>query len=54
MFAAVLGLTADRAEDLQNQLLEAARDKDAIRGDNDSYGQRYTVDLKPVVRRAAL
>ncbi len=46
VFAAVLGLTAAMAEDLQNQLLEAARYEEAVSGDNDSYGHRYSVDFE--------
>jgi hypothetical protein len=45
VFAAALGLTADRADDLRSALLEAAVAAEAVAGDQDQYGQRYVVDF---------
>ena|SRR5438552_1829984 len=45
VFAAVLGLTADHAEQLREALLEAARISDAKTADQDAYGQRYVIDF---------
>jgi hypothetical protein len=45
VFAAVLGLTAANAADLRVALLEAARLGDALPGEQDEYGQRYTIDF---------
>lgn len=45
VFASVLGLTDADAEELRAALLEAARTLDAIPGEQDEYGQRYTLDL---------
>jgi hypothetical protein len=45
VFASVLGLTDADAEELRAALLEAARTLDAIPGEKDEYGQRYTLDL---------
>lgn len=44
-FAAALGLTADRAEELLDALLEAARTEEATATDQDEHGQRYVVDF---------
>lgn len=44
VFAASLGLTADDAEFLKDILLEAVQTEDATLGEQDEYGQRYTVD----------
>lgn len=45
VFAAVLGLTADHAEMLQEALLAAARTHDAVPTDQDEYGQRFVIDF---------
>jgi hypothetical protein len=45
VFAAVLGLTAADALILQARLLEVARTEEAVPGELDIYGQRYTVDF---------
>jgi uncharacterized protein DUF6883 len=44
VFASVLGLTAADAEELRDSLLEAARLQDVVPGEQDEYGQRYTLD----------
>jgi hypothetical protein len=44
-FAARLGLTSDRAEDLRRALLEAAREVDATVGEHDGFGQRFVVQF---------
>lgn len=46
VFATALGWTAGDAEQLRDLLLAAARREDAISGEKDEYGQRYTLDLK--------
>ena len=45
VFAAVLGLTATDAEQLRTALLHAAHTGDAVAGELDMYGQRYTIDF---------
>jgi hypothetical protein len=45
VFAAVLGLTADHAELLQDALKRAALEEEALTTDQDEYGQRYVVDF---------
>lgn len=45
IFAAVLGLTADDAEELREALLDAACTCAAIPTNWDEYGQRYVVDF---------
>lgn len=45
VFARVLGLTQDRAENLRRMLLTAARDGEAAPGPADEYGKRYVVDF---------
>jgi hypothetical protein len=45
LFATILGLTADEADNLRSILLQAVRTNDAKRGRQDLYGQRYTVDF---------
>jgi hypothetical protein len=45
VFARVLGVTAEQAEDLREALLAAARTGHATAGDRDDYGQRYVVDF---------
>ncbi len=46
VFAVALGITAADAPQLRAKLLEAARTKDAQRGELDLYGQRYTIDFE--------
>jgi hypothetical protein len=48
VFGAALGLTAADAEFLQGELLRVAREGDAIAGDTDEYGARYTIDFELV------
>jgi hypothetical protein len=43
VFAAVLGLTAEHAEELQAALLDAAITEDATATDRDEFGQRYVL-----------
>jgi hypothetical protein len=45
VFASVLGLTDADAAELRLALLEAARTLDVVTGEQDDYGQRYTLDL---------
>ncbi len=45
VFAALLGLTADEAEELRDALLHAAASQDASVSEQDQYGQRYVVDF---------
>jgi hypothetical protein len=45
VFAAALGLTAERADELQEALLTAASSEDAVPGDADEFGQRYVLDF---------
>ena len=54
VFISALGLTRADAEFLRGALLRAARQLDAVMGDVDEYGERYTVDfgLARGVRRA--
>lgn len=44
VFKAALGLTDEDAEELRDALLAAAQTEDADAGQEDEYGQRYTVD----------
>jgi hypothetical protein len=45
VFASALGTTADRAEELQDALMQAIGTLDATATDQDEYGQRYAVDF---------
>ena len=45
VFAATLGLTADHAEQRRAALLDAARNGEATAAEEDSYGQRYVLEL---------
>ncbi len=45
VFNSVLGLTAEEAEMLRDALLHAANTQDTIPGEQDEYGQRYTLDF---------
>lgn len=51
LFLAILGLSAEDAEELQLILLEAIQIHDAISTSQDEYGQRYVVDF-PLTRNA--
>ena len=60
VFAATLGLAQIDAEFLRESLLLAAREADALVGESDEYGDRFTVDFelnrgnqRAVVRSAA-
>ncbi len=48
VFASALGLAAANAVELRDDLLEAVVTRDAVPGENDRYGQRYTVDFTMV------
>lgn len=56
VFAAALGLTQADSEILCDALLAAAREADAVPGNSDDYGDRYTVDfeLEHAGRRARI
>jgi hypothetical protein len=45
VFAATLGLTMEHTDRLREALLFAAKTYDATLGEQDSFGQRYTVDF---------
>ena len=45
MFAAILGFTAQDAEELQQVLLSAAHTCEAFSAGGDDYGERYAVDF---------
>jgi hypothetical protein len=45
VFLSALDLRQSDAELLQTALLQAARDQDAVPGEADPYGSRYTVDF---------
>lgn len=46
VFEAVLGLTADDAEQLRSALLQAALTEDATPSEQDAFGQRYVIDFR--------
>jgi hypothetical protein len=46
VFAATLGLAQTDAELLREALLRAARNSDALVGESDEYGDRFTVDFE--------
>ncbi len=48
VFEAALGITKVNAETLRKAILESIRNAEAVRGEKDFYGQRYTVDCKIV------
>lgn len=48
LFVAMLGITADDAQELRSVLLEAVRTHDAQLGRRDAFGQRYKVDFELV------
>jgi hypothetical protein len=45
LFSAILGLTADHAEELRQILLEVVKTHEAQLGRQDEFGQRYTLDF---------
>jgi hypothetical protein len=45
LFAALLGLGVEDAEELRNILLNAVRTLDAELGEQDEHGQRYRIDF---------
>ena len=45
LFATVLGMSANDAENLREILLQAVKTRDAELGRSDEYGQRYTMDF---------
>src|SRR5437588_12637511 len=45
VFASTLGLAQTDAEFLREALLRAAREADALVGESDEYGDRFTVDF---------
>lgn len=45
VFANKLGLTIERAALLQQALLDAARNEEAVTTERDNYGQRYLIDF---------
>ncbi len=46
VFASVLGLTADNAEELCETLLSAALSEEASPAEKDEYGRRYVLDFE--------
>ena len=57
VFASVLGLTAKDAERLRDVLLNATRLENALEGDDDEYGKRYSIEFLMIVgdgRRAII
>lgn len=48
VFASALGVTAAQAESLRTTILEATKNEDAVEGEADAYGQRYTLDFEMV------
>jgi hypothetical protein len=46
LFAAILGMTADDAEELRQVLLEIVKLHEAQLGRQDEFGQRYTLDFE--------
>lgn len=53
VFASALGVTANEAELLRTQLLDAAQTTEVSLGEFDSYGQRYTMDFEMVTKVGA-
>ena len=45
VFLSALGLEQSDADFLRAALIEAAREEDAVPGEADEYGKRYTVDF---------
>jgi hypothetical protein len=48
LFRDLLGITIDQADMLVDALRNAAASGDAVPGDRDRYGQRYTIDFEMV------
>jgi len=46
LFASILGITLENAEELRDILLEIVKKNDAESGELDTFGQRYTVDFQ--------
>jgi hypothetical protein len=46
LFASILGLSTDQADQLVEALQNAAATEDAALGKNDQYGQRYVIDFE--------
>lgn len=46
VFASILGLTVDDAEELRTALLSAASSEDAVPAESDEYGERYMLDFE--------
>jgi hypothetical protein len=45
LFASILGMTADNAEELRQILLEVVKVQEVQLGRQDEFGQRYTLDF---------
>lgn len=45
VFASALGLTAADADELRDAVVVAVQTEDAVVGESDQYGQRYSVDF---------
>ena len=45
LFAALLGMSANDAEEFRNVLLDVVKKQDAQLGEKNAYGQRYTLDF---------
>ena len=45
VFISALGLTNENVKELQEALLSAVQNEEANLGENDSYGQRYSLDF---------
>lgn len=48
VFQSVLGFTSAGAEDLRQRLIEAASSNQAMAGERDDYGERYSVETPMV------
>lgn len=46
VFKSALGFTIDNADELRDAILPCVRDAEAVIGELDFYGQRYTVDCR--------
>ena len=46
VFAAALGLAPSDAEFLRGALLQAAREADAVTGESDQFGDRFTIEFE--------
>jgi len=45
LFASILGLTSNNAEELRTKLIDIVRTQDAILTGQDQYGKRYVIDF---------